>query len=45
MRFHSANDVDNYNRLGGWGGVGEERKIFEKNLQKKSKHKNHTYFS
>ena len=27
------------------GGVGEERKIFQKNLQNKSKHKNHKYFS
>ena len=43
IRFHSANKIDNYNRV---GERGKERKTkIQKNLQNKSKHKNNKCFS
>ena len=40
IRFHSTNKINNYN----WKMV-KEKKIIQKNLQNKSKHKNNRYFS
>ena len=43
IRFHSANKIDNYNRV---GERGKERKTkIQKNLQNKSKHKNNKCFA
>ena len=42
IKFHSANKIDNYSRV---GGKGKKKKKIQKNLQSKSKHKNNTCFS
>ena len=41
IRFHSANKIDNYNR----GGKNDKKEKIQKNLQNKSKHRNHKCFS
>ena len=43
IRFHSVNKIDNYNRAGGKKGKQEKKKI-QKNLERKSKHKNNKCF-
>ena len=42
IKFHSANKIDNYSRV---GGKGKKKKKIQNNLQNKSRNKNNTCLS